>query len=208
MALTLALDIEERNDSELITFTDTTTNWNVGGNINFTSIQARTSQTYSLTLDITINTPTSVIIYDTIDLYVLHGGAFSVQTDLVFPINATNLTVSSVPLGDANTLLPDGIWDIVYKVQHYSGGVWSDVANLPLYILVDGQVKNQVYNKLMQVPKIYSNLGPSRDIQEAQLYYTFLQAIEKSAYVAKKVELIDMLETLQRLLLNGSNYPW
>ena len=208
MALSLGLSAIERNDNELLTLSDISTGWGTDTDPNFTSIQARSSQTYSLTLDITINTTSGSIVYDQIDCYVLHGGAFTVQSDLVFPIDGTVLKLSGNPYGDAVTLLPDGIWDIVYKLQYYTGGVWTDVKTLSVSILVYGQIKQKVYDKLRKVPKWSECPSGYRDINEASYYYTFLQSIEKSAFVARKADLLQMLETLERLMLNGSNYPW
>lgn len=208
MALALDLSAVERNDNKLLTLTDTSTGWNTGGDPNFTSIAARTSQTYSLTLDITINTTTSVIVYNQIDCYVLHGGAFAAQTDLVFALDASKFIYGTAPLGTSATLLPDGIYDVVYKVQHWNGSSWDDIDVKSLSILVYGQIKQKVYDKLRKVPKWSECPDGYRDINEASYYYTFLQSIEKSAFVARKSELLQMLETLERLLLNGSNYPW
>jgi hypothetical protein len=207
MALALNLSVVERNDSRLITFTDTSTGWGTGGDPTVTVIAARTGLTYSLTMDITINTSTEVIVCDQIDLYGKGVATpFTVQSDLVFELDDTTILVSGTGVGD---VLPDGVWDITYKVQYYTGGVWTDIDVKTFSILVYGDIKTQVYNRLRQIPNLYSKgILMSRDVQEPLLYYTFLQSIEKSAYVARKSELLDMLETLERLLLNGSNYPW
>lgn len=208
MALALSLSVLERNDNKLLTLIDTSTGWGTGSDPNFTAIQARTSLTYSLTLDITINTTTSVVVYNQIDCYVLHGGAFATQADLVFPLDASKFISNGSPIGNSTTLLPDGIYDVTYKVQQYTGGVWVDVKTLSISILVYGQIKQKVYDKLRKVPKWSECPDGYRDINEASYYYTFLESIEKSAFVARKSDLLNMLETLERLLLNGSNYPW
>lgn len=205
MALALNFSALERNDNKLLTLTDTSTGW---GSPNVTDITARTSLTYSLTLDITINTINSVIVYDQIDCYVLHGGAFTTQADLVFPIDASKLIGPNGPIGDSTVLLPDGIYDVIYKVQHWNGSSWDDVNVFTVSILIDGQIKVKVYDKLRKVYKWSYSPDGYRSINEASYYYTFLQSIEKSAFVARKSELLQMLETLERLLLNGSNYPW
>ncbi len=204
--VTLGYTVLERNDAEQITFTDTSTGW---GTPNFTQIQALTSQTYALTLQITITSPSSVITYDTIDLYVLNGSIhFTAQSQMVFNINASNLTLNGVPLGLSISTLTDGIWDITYNLLYYTGGVWTTLSTLSNSILVDGLVQVEVYNRLMNVPNLYQLQIGSRVINETMFMYTYLQAIEKSAFVAKRTELINELETLQRLLLNGSIYPW
>jgi hypothetical protein len=210
MALALNLSTVEQNDSKLITFTDTSTGWGTEGDPSYTDIEAYTSQTYALTLDLTINTPSGSTVYDTIDLYGKGLVApFVAQTDLVFAIDATMILESEVAYGTSSTLLPDGIWDIVYKVQYYTGGAWTIIDSKSESLLVYGQIKKSVYDKLRLVPRwTESDVSKYRDIQEASYYYTYLQSIEKSAFIARKEELIEMLETLQRLLINGSNYPW
>jgi len=207
MALVLDLSVEEQNDSKVITFTDTSTGW---GTPAVTDIAARTSLTYSLILDITVNTPTGATVYDTIDLYGKGlATPFVTQADLVFALDASMIFDNSEVLGTADTLLPDGIWDLIYRVQYYTGGAWTTVATKTMSILVSGQITKAVYDKLRLVPRwTDSDAGKYRDIQEAGYYYTYLQSIEKSAFIARKVELLDMLATLQRLLINGSNYPW
>lgn len=210
MALALNLSVTEQNDSKVVTFTDTSTGWDTGGDPSYTDIEARTSQTYSLTLSITINTPSGSTVYDTIDLYGKGlNTPFASQDDLVFAIDATILLESGEAMGDSDYLLPDGVWDIVYKVQHYETGSWVDVDSKSMSLLVYGQVKTDVYDKLRLVPRwTESEVSKYRDIQEASYYYTYLQSIEKSAFIARKEDLLEFLETLQRLLINGSNYPW
>lgn len=208
MALSLEYTVLERNDSQQITFTDTSTGWNAT-TPEYTLVIALTNNTYALTLDITINSPSSTITCDPIDLYVLNGSVqFLTQSQLVFNVNTSNLKVSGNPLGLSTTLLTDGIWDTTYNLLYYTGGAWTTLATLSQSILVYGQVKSAVYERLMQVPQLYQLKASSRVINETAFFYTYLQAIEKSAYVAKRTELIAMLETLQRLLLNGSTYPW
>ena len=207
MALALNLSVVERNDGKLITFTDTSAGWGTDGDPAVTDLAAHTSNTYSITMNITVNTPSTVIVCDQIDLYTL-AGPFASQADLVFELNYNNILSNGQGI-DNDQILPDGIWDITYKVQHYSAGTWSDIDVKTFSVLVYGDVRIKVYNRLRQVAQglIYDNCT-SRSIQESLLYYTLLKSIEKSAFVARKEELLSMLETLERLLLNGSNYPW
>jgi hypothetical protein len=207
--ITLNYSVLERNDSKVLTLTDTSTGWGTDTDINFTSIRALSNLTYAITAIITINTTDSSTLYDQIDLYSLTATTpFVSQSNMVFPIDATKLTISASALGDINTLLPDGIWDIQYNLLHYVGGAWTIIHTITQSVLVYGQTKTAVYNRLRQVPDLDETGNSYRDIQEALFYYTYLQAIEKSAFIAKKVDLLQMLQTLERLLLNGSNYPW
>lgn len=209
MAVSLNYTVVERNDSKTITFTDTSTGWNTGGDPNFTSIRALTSHTYALTLGITITSSTSAITYDDIDLYTIAPTVpFTQQSDMVFTIDASKLKISGVAIGDSNTELPDGIWDVTYNLLTYSGSAFSTTRTFSQGILIYGVVKSKVYNRLRQVPNLYQLQSSYREINEIAFYNTYLESIQKSAFVAKRTELIAMLETLQRLLLNGSNYPW
>ena len=58
MALALDLTVVQRNDSKLITFTDTSTGWGTEGDPSYTAIESKTdvSPTYALVLNITLNT--------------------------------------------------------------------------------------------------------------------------------------------------------
>lgn len=211
MALSLNLSTEERNDSKVITITDISTGWGTDTDPSYTVIKAfnDVSAIYSLILTVTINSVSGTTVYDPIDLYTINNTPFATQADMVFPINASILKVSSQSIGDSNTLLPDGIWDISYTLKKKVSSVWTDYLTKTVSVLVYGQVQKQVYDKLRLVPEYYdSKKTTQRNIQESLLYYTFLQSIEKNAYIAKKEQLLEMLETLQRLLLNGSNYPW
>src|SRR3972149_315343 len=197
MALALNLSVVERNDSKLVTFTDTSTGWGTEGDPSYTNIESKTdiSPTYALVLNITINTSTETIEFDEIDLYDL-AGPFATIADLVFEIDHSNLLISGNTLYTSIDLLPDGIWDISYKVQFYNVGTWEDVDEKVFSVLIYGDIKTQVYYRLRLVPNHYSTkILNSRDIQEPLLYYTFLQSIEKSAFVARREELLEMLET-------------
>ena len=67
-----------------------------------------------------------------------------------------------------------------------------------------------VYNKLRQISVDYDfeAQDTSRDVMEALLAYSYLQAIEASAAVAMIEELTDMLYTLDKLVSDGSHYNW
>ena len=212
MALSLNILADERNDSKQVTIADASTGWGTDTSPDYTEIVSTTGMQegeYGLTLKITINTPTSSIQYDTIDLYDLHGGAFTTQEDMTFNIDASMLIVNNSALGDSNTLLPDGVWDITYAVVTMTNGYIVDYSTKSDGVLMIGQATKSVYDKLRLVPIYYnSKICKERDIKEAMFYNTFLSAVRKNAYIARRDELLEMLETLQRLLLNGSNYPW
>lgn len=196
MALSLNLAVSERNDNKVLTLTDASTGWGTGGDLNFTDIDDINHFLY-VQINITSNANSSPIITSVVNI----PGPFVTQSDITIDIDA-----STIGLGTIDTLLPDGIYDITYYI--------SDELDVVEYIktlsaLIIGQSQKAVYNKLRLLPIFYnSKTCKIRDVNEAKLYYAFLRSIEKNAYIAKRTELLEMLETLQRLLLNGSNYPW
>lgn len=203
--VSLNFTVLERNDNCLITFTDTSTTW---GSPSYTSIQPLTSLGYGLTMSIAITTTSGTVTYDTIDLTTVTSLPWSTQSALLFPVSAANLKVSGVPYGLNTVELPDGIWAIAYSLVSYVGGVWTTLSTVSQSVLVIGQSQSAVYNRLMMIPNLYEIKNNYREIQEVLFYYTYLEAIQKSAFLAQQNQLINMLSTLQRLLLNGSNYPW
>ncbi len=76
--------------------------------------------------------------------------------------------------------------------------------------MIDGDVRIDTYNKLRQVPVDYDYeaVDLSREVMEALLAYTYLQAMEASSAVSMKEELINMLYTLDKLVSDGSHYTW
>jgi hypothetical protein len=198
MALALSLSYSERNDNRLLTLTDTTTNWNVDGNIAVTGI-------ISLTLDVTIVTSDNTeTVYDQIDLYDIHGG-FTLSTDLVFPIDCSMLEDSGTALGAATDELPDGVYTFTYIVNE--GGVAE--TSYTEDILVEGKVRVAVYELLRTLPTTYSCTEcKTKEIMDAIFCYGLLNSMESAGYVAKNEELITQLYTLERLVTNGSSYTW
>lgn len=209
MALSLNITVDERNDNKVVTFQDTSTGW---GTPNFTDLKAISSMSdndYGLVLRITINTSPDVsTIYSDIDLVAL-AGPFTTQAEMIFNISAANLVYENAPIGDINTELPDGIWDAKYVLVQQVSGTLVDVQIKSESILIIGKATKAVYDKLRLVVLYYnSEICKIRDIKEAMLYNTFLNSIRKNAYIAQRDEILEMIETLNRMLLNGSNYPW
>jgi hypothetical protein len=198
MALALSLSYSQRNDNKLLTLTDSTTNWNVDGNIAVTGIT-------SLTLDVTIVTSDNTeTVYDQIDLFDLHGG-FTLASDLVFPIDCSMLEDSGTALGAATDELPDGIYTFTYIVNE--GGVAE--TSYTEDILVEGKVRVAVYELLRTLPTTYSCTEcKTKEIMDAIFCYGLLNSMESAGYVAKNEELIIQLYTLERLVTNGSSYAW
>jgi hypothetical protein len=199
MALTPTLSYVQRNDNKLLTFTDTTLNWGVGGNAVVTGVTV-------LTLDIKITTSNNTqITYDTIDLVDLFGDnaapEFNDQAAMVFPITAAMLKVLTTPMGTSDMELPDGLWEITYTINSTVG--------TPETIFLDGRVRVAVYELLRTLPTIY-NCGEckTKTVLDALYAYGCLNILRSDAYVAKTEELISLLYVLERIVTNGSNYTW
>jgi len=230
MAFTLDLLYSQSNDATTLTVTDDAntyhavdnpTGWETGGatNPDPADIVISTDTTagkHHLLLTITVtdkNNTTTV--YDTLNLWdhakVLDSTftGFTDASDLTWAINPSHLIASSTAMGDSDDRLDDGIYNMVYTLQDANSGVAVD--SLDEDTLVDGDVRYDVYNKLRDVSSIhYLNelTDTSREVMEALLAYTYLQALEASAAVALTEEIINMLYTLDKLVSDGSSYTW
>lgn len=193
MALAPLLSYSERNDNKLLTLTDVTV---------FGAPNILVSGITALTLDITITTSDgTATTYDTIDLYTLYSGPFALQSELVYEISCASLLDNTIALGTTDDELPDGIWSITYTIN----------AEPPLEedILIDGVVRTGVYELLRSIPTIYNcSECKSKTVLDAIYCYGCLNVLQSDAYIAKTEELLSLLYTLERLILNGSNYTW
>lgn len=134
-------------------------------------------------------------------------GPFSSQADLVYTINGSHVGMND---GD---LIPDGIWQVTYTLTARPAG--NDGNNdqnfvadpITTEMLVYGQVKVKVYDKLRNIPVSYlcNNAVTVDNIEEAELAAAYLKGIEASAYISKSEELLKMLGTLEKILTLGTN---
>ena len=149
--------------------------------------------------------------YDTIDLYDLNGAAFSDVTDLSWSVYADDLTIDSEAMGESTDRLIDGVWTITYTLQDADDAeATGTVATYEAEVLVDGDVRADVYDALREIPKQYDdNINDHiDDIMEALLKASYLRAINASASVSEKDSIINMLWTLDKLNSDGSKYDW
>lgn len=199
MAVTLSLSYEERNDNKVFTFTDTSDNWGVGGNINPDGIS-------TLTLDIRITDSSGTITaYDQIDLVSELGlGPASTQADLVFELNATHLTTLGTAYGTADDVLPDGVWQITYLL---TGVIPGSSSAMQETILVYGNVRNAVYKLLRQMNAAYECDGCiDEGVLNVIFAKTYLDAMQVAELPARATAVVEQLYTLERILLNISKY--
>jgi len=197
MAVTLALSYTERNDNKLLTLTDISDDWGTPTPAGITT----------LTLDVSITTSDNVTTnYDQIDLVALNSlGGGTVQGDLVFLITAAELLDSGVALGTSADVLPDGIYEFTYILDEGE----ATESTLNESVLLEGNVRNEVYDALRQIPTLYTcDECKSKTIMDAIFAYGYLNSMRAGGYVAKTEELLNQLYVLQRLLEYGSSYTW
>jgi len=224
MALVLDLEYSQSNNATTLTITDVAGTYNNPDNltgwgtlthsvINIvgpSDVTDYTPDKYHLLLDITVTDKDNVTTtYTQLNLYTVNGGAFALATDLVFDITPDLLLSGGVAMGEVTDKLDDGVYQITYQlVANHSHAVVK--ATFSEDVLVDGDVRIDVYNKLRQIPVDYDNeaVDTSRDVMEALLAYSYLQAMEASSAVAMTEELINMLYTLDKFVSDGSHYTW
>lgn len=202
MAATLALEYTERNDNKLITLTDVSTTWPsdpngpVGVDID----------TLELAVSITTSDNT-LTVYDTIDLVALNSiNDATVKDELIFEIDASLLTVQGVAMGTNSDVLPDGIWEFHYILNNGDPVFYSELNE---WVLIEGNVRNGVYEALRTIPVLYNcNECKSKEILDAIFAYGYLNSMRAGGYIAKTEELLSQLYILERLLSYGSSYAW
>ena len=232
MALVLDLTYSQSNDATDLTLTDAAgtyhavdndDGWETGGATNpdpadiVISTDTTTASKYHLVLNITVtdkyNTET---IYDEINLYDISLAADAGFTgyvdagDLVWTLTPADFDVSGTAMGTSSDLFDDGVYDITYTLRENVGPTPTVIVTLNEKIVVDGDVRIDVYNKLRNIPYDYANENEdlSREIMEALLAYSYLQAIEGSATICLTEDLVNMLFTLDKLVSDGSHYTW
>ena len=227
MALNLDLSYSQSNDATTLTITDSSGTYHVGDNptgwgapnprVAFTFADIVTSANvasyspikYHLTLDVTVTDKNGTeTVYDQINLWNHNGGAFTAIADLTWDFTPASFISDSTAMGLATDKLDDGVYEITYQLANNYTGVAID--NVVESVLIDGDVRIDVYNKLRQISVDYDNENndKSKDIMEALLAYSYLQSIEASASVAMTEEISNMLYSLDKLVSDGSNYTW
>jgi hypothetical protein len=193
----LALDYVERNDNKQITLIDISTGWPVpaGGDVTTLTVQISVTTSDNVTVD-----------YDTINLVLLNSiNASTTQAEFVFAIDASMLLIDAIPIGTADDILVDGIYEFKYILNKGIGG--ED--ELDEFVLMEGNVRNAVYNTMRTIPTLYMcDECKSKEIMDAIFAYGYLNSIRAGGYVAKSEELLSQLYVLERLLNYGSSYTW
>ena len=233
MALVLDLEYSQSNDGKTITLTDSAGTYNNPDNtdgwgdpnprsgfIIADHVVASTDTTdygagterYHLLLDVTMTDKNGLVTtFDQINLYDHNGGAFATAAELTWDFTIDHFLVSTVATMTDNEgdRITDGIFEITYQVveNHDHNEV---AATITERVLVDGDVRFDVYNKLRQIPVYYDYEArdTSREVMEALFAYSMLQSLEASSAVAMTEELVNILWTLNKLVSDGSHYTW
>jgi len=224
MALALDLTYLQSNDATTLTLTDNAGTYHAVDNSDgwgtpnpeTTDIVISTDvindggvQTH-LILDVAVTDKNDLTTsYDTINLYDQNGGGFADASELTWDLTPADFVESSTAMGAATDKLTDGVYSLTYQlVDNDDHGVVQ--ATFSEDILVDGDVRIDVYNKLRQVPVDYDNEenDTSREVMEALLDYCYLMSTVASSSVAMTEELTHMLYTLDKLVSDGSHYTW
>ncbi|HKL13108.1 MAG TPA: hypothetical protein VJ907_05830 [Halanaerobiales bacterium] len=212
MALELSLSVSQSNDATHLTVTDNSTGWgDTVGVADIVDVDTTTVDKYHLVLDVIVTDKNNEShTYDTLDLYEIAGGSdFTTTDDLTWNIYADDLVESDTAMGTDEDRLMDGIWSITYSVRE-AHDITSTEDTYESELIVDGDVRADVYDALREIAKQYDdNINDHIDeIQETLLKFAYLKAIQASASVSEKENLVNMLWTLDKLNSDGSKYDW
>lgn len=200
----------QSNDNKQLVITDTTGVYEVttdptGWGSPNTAVTAINGSTHTLELLIRCHRANIDVTYTYIDLFAKFG-SFTTIADLVYTITPDLLIDSDGnALGTIDSVFPDGVWHIDYVIDR---GLGTEDVNTTV-LLLDGNIRNNIYKQLMDIPSDYLNDKPSnKDMYQAMFNYSFLRGIEHTAYVAKEENLVFNLDILEKIYTNGSICTW
>lgn len=182
--MSLKLNNTQTNDAKILYLVDAST-WANGDLPNWGDIA-------SASLVVSYKTPD--ILDGTIDYVKDISNVFiaaSSQSDLVYTVTSTDLQLG----GDV--ALPDGIYSINYIV---SNGTQTWQFDSKLELLLDAQIKFEVYKRVATIPAKYicSNNYYTKPIDDNLLIQSLYDSLQANAYVAKQDGILAILDTLQR----------
>lgn len=211
MALNLKLGtIVQSNDATIIRVSDGTgeypeefSGW---GHSGFTPTPAQITAKggdNELLLQVTITTSDGVETeYEDIDLYTQFG-PFSTADDLVFDITPAMLIKNDIALGANDDAFPDGIYVFTYKFDSDTG-LGNDISN-SVEVFIEGSIRAKIYEKLRDIPYSSEFKFMSNDFKEWNsilnpiYYYSLFQGMLAEVSTARRTEVLNILNTLQRL---------
>lgn len=218
MALSLKLEnIVQSNDATVIRAIDTTGLYdevtNPGGWLRESDSTPATQPkvsvingtTINLYLDVTITTSNGTeTTYDQIDLYDEFGPFEDSVNSLSFDLDPSQLVSGSQALGNAGDQFPDGWYSLTYSFVD-STATYAN-SSVTVELVIDGKIRQLVYNKLRDIPYSTSWTLFNHDFKEWYdiLYPMYYQGLHTGMLAevsnARKNEILDMMATLERLL--------
>ena len=173
----------QSNDAKLLTFTDASATW-----VSEEPLPT-TSGTY-LTFDIIIKLPDETITCDTI---IFHG-PYTQTSQLVFEIGCDDLLVDGVALGTADSLLPDGIYQITYNLYNSTAVLLNTYTTT---LIIVGQIEIDMANDFADVPHVWRRAELSLQSDEV---LSLIQPLQKEAYY--QAMLAEPYQTRETAILN------
>jgi hypothetical protein len=222
MAFALGLSFLEQNDNLALQITDTGGTYHAVDNDDgwgsatyevtdiVASSDTTTASKYHLLLDITYTGSDAVqVTYDQINLYDLNGGAFTDASDLVWLIDAADLSDAGTAQGTDEDELLDGKYDFTYQLVLNSNHS-TVYATYSESILVDGKVRVKVYDQLRQILTIYDSTElfvpiyhhQFKDILTVELKKGLFDSMIANVSDARTDEVISTLDVMERLTVN------
>jgi len=185
----LILENSQTNDAKILYLTDEST-WGSDGIPDFATFKADMVSAYITIKYKVSNDDDEVTVSPNYDISGIIGEATTVA-DLIYPV--TSVTVG---LG-TDVALTDGIWAIGYYLTD-SGETYQFDADLEL--LLDATIKAEVYKRVGKIAYQYycSNNYYTKPIDDDLLIQSLYDAMVSSTYIAKKEEILKILEVLQR----------
>lgn len=185
----LILDNEQTNDAKILYLTDLST-WGTDGIPDFATFQADIVSAYITIQYKTSNDDDWVVVSPNYDIASIIVAASTVA-DLIYPVTGT-----VVGLGE-DAPLPDGIWAVGYYLTDSSTTYQFDT---DLELLLDATIKSEVYKRVGTIAYQYycNNNYYTKPIDDDLLLQSLYDAMVSSTYVAKKEEILKILEVLQR----------
>ena len=199
--MSLDLSTTQTNDAKILYLTDVTTTWGTDPSYDWTAVTAASlTITYNTTNNKDFGNPIGdpgivVDITSIFDAAIISG----LQTDLVFTIDSDSLNLGS------DAVLPDGIYRVTYEVTN---GATS--FNLTIDIKLDQNIKNGLYTKFASLPLMeFCNCkNMTKNVDDLVLSLGLLWSTDIAATVARKANILDTFESLERLVdsyPNGTN---
>jgi len=213
MALNLSLtSITQSNDSTILRVVDNTGVYsaitNIGGwNAPNTLLSTVNGTTTSLTLTLTYTNSSGIETeYEPIDIYDYLGHTLSSIDDLLIYITPALLfeTGSTNPIGDVDDAMKDGWYSIKYEAETIATSTVID--NYTIQIVLDGVVRNRIYDTLISIPRTTYESTPSKvsvynwnELTYPIYVLSLFEAMVAYVTPARKNDILEMLNLIERL---------